>query len=218
MASGFRNMSGQDTDDLYDPDVVGDGPSAPGFRRSDGTTLKYAAAKYGTPGASLGMRLSSGVDIGPQWARKGTATYNLPVDGTGYIATQNGVNGSAQLIFAMNSDGTYSIKRSIRGIVSTLASGTWLPAGDSVGNFTCYFSGTQSGVTQTGDCGFNNITNAPAATPLALTTTRTYTADSQTFTTIGANATQDVAVICNYYRLGVLVHQVHVSFHTVATS
>lgn len=80
MASGYRNSAGVDTDDLYDPDIQGDGPAATGYRKADGSTLRYAAAKYGIAGVAIGYRMANGIDIGTLWARKGTAHYGNPKD------------------------------------------------------------------------------------------------------------------------------------------
>ena len=45
MAKGIRS-AGWDFDDLFDPDVIGDGPSVANLR-SGGAPLRYAALKYG---------------------------------------------------------------------------------------------------------------------------------------------------------------------------
>lgn len=84
MASGFRNSAGVDTDDLYDTDAVGDGPIASFMRRADGSALRYAAARYGSPGDALGFRDADGSDMGPKWCKKGTASYALPINGRTY--------------------------------------------------------------------------------------------------------------------------------------
>lgn len=73
MAKGFTS-GGVDFDDLFDPDVIGDGPAAP-FLTSGGVSLKYAALAYGTKRADVGFRNSSGVDVSNLWAAKGTAVY-----------------------------------------------------------------------------------------------------------------------------------------------
>lgn len=212
------NVNGVGLDQIFDPYVSGMKATLTGFT-VNGVDLRdlFAPLYLGTSAAPTKYEVN-GADLNTIFAAKGTAKYNLPIDGTSYTATQSGVNGSAQLNFNMLSNGAYSIVRSIRGVQTTLASGIWLPTGDSVSNYTCYFSAVQSGVTHTGDAGFNNITNAPASTPVALTTSRKYTADANTFTTPGATARQTVDVTCNYYRLGVLVHAVHVTFTTNATS
>lgn len=217
MATNYK-VNGVDLDQIFDPYMSGTKP-APTKYTVNGVDLKdIFAPRYLGASAPVTKYTVNGVDLNQIFAAKGSVNYNLPINDTSYFANQSGVNGSAKLIFNMFSSGSYSIVRSIRGVTTTLASGPWLPSGDSVANYTCYFSAVQSGVTLIGDADFNNITNAPASTPVALTTSRSYTADSNTFTTPGATATQTVDVICNYYRLGVLVHAVHVTFHTTSTS
>lgn len=112
MASGYRNSAGQDTDDLYDADVVGDGPVAPFMRRSDGSALRYAAAKYGTPGSAIGFRDAGGNDMGPQWARKGTASYALPINGQqftrDYVIPAQGT-GFCTIGFRITGGNTYQV-------------------------------------------------------------------------------------------------------------
>ncbi|WNL46546.1 hypothetical protein RKE25_02600 [Dyella sp. BiH032] len=110
MASGYRNGAGVDTDDLYDPDVVGDGPVATGFLRADGTTLRYASAMYGTPGDAIGFRDQAGADNGPKWAKKGTANYWSVInhDAAGFDKeTTSGVAvlGTAEFRLMFNPDG-----------------------------------------------------------------------------------------------------------------
>lgn len=216
MATPYKNVAGFSPEDVYDVDVMGDGPDAAingvGYRRADGVLLRFAALKYGSAAANHGYRLADGRDFSALWAAKGTASYNLPVHNKTYTATQSGINGSAQLRFNMLPDGTFTIVRSIRGVQTTLDSGTWLPAGDSVANYTCYFSMTVTSDAVTGEASNATNTNAPASTPVALSTSRFGGIDSATFTTIGASARQTVDVSCSYYRLGVLVHTVTVHF------
>lgn len=73
MASGHRS-GGVDFDDLFDPDVVGDGPVAAFLKRADGTPLRYAHIQYGAQRADVNRR-SGGVDVSKWWAAKGTAAY-----------------------------------------------------------------------------------------------------------------------------------------------
>ena len=58
---------------LFDPDIVGDGPEAPGFREN-GVPLKFAAIAYGSKGPDVNKR-AGGVDISNLWAAAGTAVY-----------------------------------------------------------------------------------------------------------------------------------------------
>lgn len=215
MTSGFRNSAGVDFDDLYDPDVQGDGYTATFLRRSGGTALKYASASYGTPGDVVGFRDGSGVDVGPRWAKKGTAQYGLPINGQTYTASVSGLPGSAALTFRMSNDGTYAIIREIRGAPNTLASGTWLPSGDAVANFTCTFSMAQTINQQTADGYFVNSNSA--ATQQALTTTQNARAESDTLNS-GDRASQTVTVQMKLYRAGVLKSTTTVTFNTAATA
>jgi hypothetical protein len=111
MTSGFRNSAGVDFDDLYDPDVVGDGYTATFLRRSDGTPLRYASASYGTPGDAIGFRDQAGADVGTRWARKGTANYwsvvNMSAHGYDHSTTSGvAVLGNAQFRIVFHANGT----------------------------------------------------------------------------------------------------------------
>ena len=75
MTAGFRNALGQDADDIYDPDIVGDGAPGVGFRSASGQNIHYASSRYGQPGGVLGCRSGSNVDYGPGWSSKNTANY-----------------------------------------------------------------------------------------------------------------------------------------------
>ncbi len=72
MASGFT-INGVDFDALFEPDIKGDGPSAPAFT-VNGVALKYAALAYGTKRADVGFQ-QNGVDVSNLWAQKGSAVY-----------------------------------------------------------------------------------------------------------------------------------------------
>lgn len=127
MASGFRNNAGVDFDNLFDPDVQGDGYTATFLRRSDGTPLRYAAAKYGQPGPTVGYRDSGGTDVGPKWAAKGTAHYAAPVPNLAFgdlesiaSASHGSGNQTAACSLIVRADGTW--------IASPASSGA--PTGD----------------------------------------------------------------------------------------
>lgn len=212
MADGFRNSSGVDASELYDPDVIGDGYDATWLRRTDGTTLKYALARYGTPGPVLGQRDSGGADAGPKWAAKGTASYALAFDGQTYTANA-AARGHAQLDLNMKSDGTWTIIRSGTSIITaTLASGTWLPSGDSVSDYTVQFVATQSGSVVAG--GTNSVSNGASAAS-ALTTTRKLSAMSDApLTSDRANATTGVTV--KLFKSGSLISTTLVTLQTNA--
>lgn len=85
MGTPYKNAAGLTPEDVYDPDVVGDGPDAAingiGYRNAAGVLLRFAALKYGTAAANHGYRLSDGRDFSALWAAKGTAVYTLPING-----------------------------------------------------------------------------------------------------------------------------------------
>ncbi len=88
MASGIKSRE-VDFDDLFDPDIIGDGPVANGLKRG-GTALHYANIIYGTRRADVGIK-HAGTDVAALWAAKGTAVY---VDLSG-IPAGLGFEGSA---------------------------------------------------------------------------------------------------------------------------
>jgi len=95
---------GIDFSALFDPDVVGDGPTAPDYRVG-GVPLRFAALKYGTKRADVGYA-EKGVDVSNKWAAKGTAKYLLgPPDG---IIVENTGAGAAFTALTINSDGTWT--------------------------------------------------------------------------------------------------------------
>ena len=65
---------GIDFEDLFDPDIVGDGPQAT-WLENLGAPLRFAALAYGTKRADVGYD-DGGVDVSNLWAAKGTAAYN----------------------------------------------------------------------------------------------------------------------------------------------
>lgn len=203
MTSGFRNSSGVDFDSLFDPYVQGTKPSSCGFRTSDGSDLvnRYAPIIFGSKGPDVGYRTSGGVDVSNLWAASGTASYSLPINGGTYSANAF-TRGAAQVDFNLKNDGTYTVVRSGTGITTaTLASGTWLPSGGSVSDYSTIFTATQSGSTQGG--GTNSVVNG-AVSNSALTTTRTLSAKSLAPLT-GDLANANATVVVKIYKTGVLV-------------
>ncbi len=59
--------------ELFDPDVIGDGPSAAGYQKA-GVPYRFAHIQYGAKGAEVGYS-ENGIDISNKWAAKGTAGY-----------------------------------------------------------------------------------------------------------------------------------------------
>lgn len=163
-------------DDLFDPDVVGDGPTAPGYKRA-GVPLRYADIKYGSKRANVGYAENE-VDLSNKWAAKGTARYALPIDGEGFIAHSSGLNSpamEANIQVQIKSDGTYAVTCVGNGFVSPNASGTWLPAGGTVSDYQVEFVWSQSSQYTTGPA---TVTNG-ASTYQACTSTRQISFDAQ---------------------------------------
>lgn len=156
MASGYRS-GGVDFDDLFDPDVMGDGPTASGYRRS-GQPLRYAHIQYGQKRGDVGYR-SGGVDVSNLWAAKGTATYVLPFHGKGFsahnqAATNAQGSASAQVELRINADGAYEVWVSTTGggnSSSRMADrGIWLRNG-GVGEYDVRFEFANAGAANVGN-------------------------------------------------------------------
>ena len=97
---------GVDFDNLFDPDVVGDGPVAADYKQG-GAPIKYAALKYGTKRADVGYKQAD-VDVSNLWAAKGTASYALPIDGQTFVqgdAEPPGTTPNAGLDFEIGAGG-----------------------------------------------------------------------------------------------------------------
>ena len=77
MATNFRDSSGTDFDDLFDPYVLGIVPPNTAFRTSDGVDLagRYAPLAFGAKRADVNYRTSAGTDLSNLWARKDSAKY-----------------------------------------------------------------------------------------------------------------------------------------------
>ena len=179
MTTGYRNSVGTDTDNLFDPDVVGDGPTAAAYKKSDGTLLKYAAAKYGTVGPDTGYRLSNGADIATLWSAKGTANYPLPIGGANFIAHSSGVvspSMDSNINVQINANGSYSVTVAGNGAGNTPStSGTWLPSGASASDYQVQFVWSQSSQYPSGPA---TVTNG-ASSYAACTSNRSIVFDAQ---------------------------------------
>jgi len=208
MASGYRNSAGQDTDDLFDPDTVGDGPQGTGYRRSDGSVLRYAAAKYGQPGAAVGYRMSNGVDIGTLWARKGTAVYTFPFNGQRYTGTSG--RGTASVSMSFSSNGTWSISAT----TGSPTSGTWLSYGGTAADYSVQFvmTGFASGADPDG--GSNGYSNG-AASPVSLSSGATCGCTSSA-TVTNSSAGNYGTVTVKLFKSGALVNTSTCTFSTEA--
>lgn len=135
MSTGFRNASGTDFDDVFDPYVQGTKPAATGYRTSDGVDLnqRFAPLAFGSAAAVQGYRISSGADVNTLWAAKGTASYLDPspdyqwstfraFSGTSPQTVQSTLTWSPDGTWANTSPGT------------TTKSGTWAPSAGTPGN------------------------------------------------------------------------------------
>jgi len=128
VANSYRNAAGQNPEDVYEPDVVGDGPTAAiggiGYRRADGTLLKFAARKYGTAAPNHGYRLADGRDFSALWCKKGTASYGLPIDGQTYSGTPTGAGSVSSVTFQFaTSSSAWSLRDAGRS-TSPIATGS----------------------------------------------------------------------------------------------
>jgi len=148
VPSGFRDENGVDFDDLFDQDVIGDGPAVDWLRREDGSWLRYAALKYGQKRADVGFRRDDGVDASNFWAAKGTAVYKLGFDGLS-ISASNGAktnstgNTTAIATLWLHPNGTWEGRRQALGggnnSNTQSGTGTWIDPGASVGEYQILF-------------------------------------------------------------------------------
>ncbi|MEI2454579.1 hypothetical protein [Lysobacter firmicutimachus] len=133
--TGHRS-GGVSFDDLFDPDLNGDGPTAGFLRRIDGTPLRYAHIQYGAQRADVNRR-SGGVDVARLWAAKGTASYvsdggwggRLVASDVGYPSAK------ATASFSFRSDGSTFWQSETGGGSGT---GTW--ARSRPGDYDILFS------------------------------------------------------------------------------
>jgi hypothetical protein len=207
MASGIKS-NGVDLDDLFEPDVKGDGPAALGVQ-SGGVPLRYAALKYGSKRANVGIANASS-DVSNLWAAKGTASYGLPINGESYSAISN--RGTGKLVFSLTSAGAYTVVATINaGTPTTLATGTWLPSGGSVGDYAVQFSNSITSQVASGG-GSNTIANG-ATTQSALTTNRDFLAQSAA-SIVTQDAHQSMNLTIRIYMSGSLYSSTQINLTT----
>jgi hypothetical protein len=94
---------GVDFEDLFDPDIVGNGPQAT-WLENNGVPLRYAALSYGTKRADVGYD-DGGVDASNLWAQKGSAVY-LPTIITASSLSSTGLARSASIQIHIKTNGT----------------------------------------------------------------------------------------------------------------
>lgn len=193
-ASGKPNL-----DLVFDPYYEGTKPSATSLLDDSGSDIvnRYAPIVYGSQALATGLLTgqSGHADINTLFAAYGTAVYSLPINGNLY---SDGVGrGTASLAFNMNSDGTYSI---VNHSNMTLASGTWISAGDSNANYSCKF--TETGFTNGTDPngGYNTFTNG-APSPSVMTSNYQFSVTSSS-SSISQSASNVGQLTLTIYRLG----------------
>lgn len=167
MSTGFRNASGTDFDDVFDPYVQGTKPAATGYRTSDGVDLnqRYAPLAFGSAAAAQGYRISSGSDVNTLWAAKGTANYSLPINGQTYIAAYNipnATSGYALIGFRIVTGNTWQVYQSLNGAAATVLASGAVPASASTVRFTWGTYTIGPGQSDAGGATTNGATSATA--------------------------------------------------------
>lgn len=117
MSTNFRNWNGVDWDDLFEPEVGGNGAGDGNYRRSDGSIIRYAALQYGSKIPDVGYGRSGGAgDVSTMWAGKGTVAYliNPPTfNGIGDFHSSDSCNWTDRLIsnhlFTIYPNGTWML-------------------------------------------------------------------------------------------------------------
>lgn len=170
MASGVKS-NGVDFDDLFDPDIMGDGPSAPGIQ-SRGVALRYAALKYGSKRANVGVANAS-IDVSNLWAAKGSVAYSIAgLQGKhlyvldGGLTNQSAVSATASITISANGQWS-AYGGNTDGAVAQPAptSGTWLVSGGAASDYQVLID-----ITSTGSA--DRVATTSAATWSALTQSR----------------------------------------------
>jgi hypothetical protein len=125
---GFSS-AGVDFDDLFDPDVMGNGPAA-AWLTSAGVPLRYAAISYGAKGPDVGFIQSNGQDVSNLWARKGSAVYFPGMIRAETASAFGGVQNASASI-RIRTDGTVVVTTS--GLTSQQGAGTYRYGASSAG-------------------------------------------------------------------------------------
>ena len=145
MAVGYRNNAGFDFDALFQPGEL----QAPGFRKADGTNLRYAPRGTTTKIPDVGYRDALGSDLSNLWMARQTAPPNPGFNGQSYFSyalaqsNQTGTT-SATITLIMRPTGDWEVLEtrvnSFDPGTVVLASGSWLPAGAVASQFTVRFA------------------------------------------------------------------------------
>lgn len=169
MATGYRNSAGSDFDSIFALNQSGQYAANVGMRTSDGTDLsrRYEILSFGSKVADVNYRNAAGVDVTQLWAKAGTAVYSLGFNGKPYASTRQALtnestNITASLTVSILANGTWSI-----GAMSgSPVSGTWLPAGRSVSEYSVQIavSGNSRVVVTNGASAYVAASSGPGAT------------------------------------------------------
>lgn len=210
MASGHR-FQGVDFDDLFDQDVMGNGPSASAYRRPDGQPLRYAHVQYGARRGDVGRR-QGGQDLAALWSAKGTATYTLSINGQSFGAhnqakTNSSGSTNATVTFILDANGSFRVMSNITGggnvASEVLASGSWLPAGAAASEYDVQFETSAAGEASVGN-------GAPSYANCG--TTRTVQATMSVTSASLLNKSQDITFVIRLRRSNgaVSTTQIHI--------
>lgn len=199
MPTGFRDNAGVDLEDRFEPGTE----QAPGFRLSDGSNLRFAARGGATKTSDTGFRDSAGSDLSNLWLPKGAAPPVLGFDGRAYSANAQAPTGGttapqAQLTLSLNPAGDWTITRFVQGSVAgngstELASGIWLPSGQSAADYEVQFT--------IGNSGDGTVTNG-APTFSALTAGRIARLNVSVPAASAEPASGTTSVTCTLRRIG----------------
>ena len=167
MPVGLR-FNGLDFDDLFDPGAL---VASPLLKRADGGPLQYAARGAVPKRADVGLRVD-GSDVSNLWLPKGSAPPPLPIPAVNAIAgAKTGTSGNvtARIVVTIANGGTYSVNTEYVNANETgavIASGTWVLAGTTVGDYEVQFVGTSAAP---------GVVSNDAPSYVSCTTSRTFT-------------------------------------------
>lgn len=169
MTSGIASK-GVDLDSIFDPYVAGTTKARAAGIAAGGTDTSdlYANIIYGSAAAATGIQ-SEGDDLNTLYAKKGTASYALPIDGNTYTGANHLIapnTGSAFISFTSTSS-TWTIKGSLNFGTTTLASGA-VPTGATKvkytwGTYTVPFGSDGGGTVSNGAVSPTALSGSPTA-------------------------------------------------------
>lgn len=193
MAAGYRS-GGVDFDQMFEPGALANW----GFRRAGGGPTQYAPRNGIPPRPNTGYRNPNGTDVSNDWLPLGSAPPMPGFNGRSYSAsalapTNQTGNTSATVTLTLNTNGTWIATRSIAGGgggtngTFTIESGTWLPSGASVSDFSVLF-------TYSGDTSQTTVNNG-ASSSVGFGTNRAFSLNA----TVLANSIQNNSGVITLY-------------------